>query len=306
MNRSRSWVGIALLAAVAPGCSNLVVHKVPLDERAEGRDHQQGFRYYLPRPYVAVHDKVLVSERRTLVVLNPSTDTVCFIEGERKGTEVALAKLPVADAGGKVRSVTPEEFARIREGLAAQAPVRPAAATDSTSGLQPDTNTLAVPAKDNIATAPAATLAGKIQIVYLPDMDEQYAVKSRNILAKTAFRLNFKDGFDLVHAGGDHDSTTVAVELLNTVQSAIQAAQTVGSAGIARQGRILKGGDGAKLSLNENLIWTLVETTSLKPGLYRLNKPWESQDGPRPVGCGLLAHLGLPTVVDVALVRPAE
>lgn len=308
MYRSIALGSLLLAVASATGCaSNLVVSKVALADREAGRDHQDGFRYYLPRPYIAVQDKVLVSERRSLVILNPTTEAVCFLDGDRKGQQVKLADLRVTDAGGAARPMTPDEIARLRGILKEPGGVQPVAfAQDGTGGLQPNVDSLAVPAKENITAGTAVTLDGKIQVLFLPDLDEQYAIKSRNILAKSAFRLNFKDGYDLTHAGGNHDSTTVALEVLNTVQTAIQAAQTVGSAGIKARAKALGGGggDGAKLVLDQKLVWTLVETTSIRPGLYRLNKPWEDDGGPQPTGCGLLAQLGLPLVCDVALVKP--
>ena len=45
----------------------------------------------------------------------------------------------------------------------------------------------------------------------------------------------------------------------------------------------------------------MVERVYIKPGVYRLNKPWEVK-GPgcdMPTGLGLLAKLGLPTASDV-------
>jgi hypothetical protein len=51
--------------------------------------------------------------------------------------------------------------------------------------------------------------------------------------------------------------------------------------------------------------FVLIESLYLKPGIYRLNKPWEN-DGVAPAsGCGLLAKMGLPTVVACEL-RPVS
>ena len=67
MSKSSLRIGLAAAVVVAvtgaTGCSNLVVKKVPLDKRIEGRDdHVKGFRYYLNRPYLAVNDKVFLGE----------------------------------------------------------------------------------------------------------------------------------------------------------------------------------------------------------------------------------------------------
>src|SRR5262249_49762163 len=98
-------------------------------------------------------------------------------------------------------------------------------------------------------------------------------------------------------------ATTVALEILKTVDSAIQAAQTVGEAAIKRRGAILKAqrGKGTAFEADRAVFLTLVETTSIKPGLYRLNKPWETGGDCTAVGSGLFAQLGLPTVVDLSL-----
>ena len=51
---------------------------------------------------------------------------------------------------------------------------------------------------------------------------------------------------------------------------------------------------------NDVNIYKLVQTTYIKPGLYRLNKPWETGQ-PLPTGCGFLAKLGLATITTVEL-----
>jgi hypothetical protein len=61
----RSITVAAALGSVAAGCfgcSNLVVKKVPVDDRIAGTDCQQGFRYYLNRPYLVVKKPILVCE----------------------------------------------------------------------------------------------------------------------------------------------------------------------------------------------------------------------------------------------------
>jgi hypothetical protein len=150
-------------------------------------------------------------------------------------------------------------------------------------------------------------------LIYLPDLDEQYVIKSHNALAKSNIGLAFKNGCELTQVEGDHDATTLAVSILQAIQSAIGTAQGVEQARIQQQARILQasptttGGLTAALDVaaakanGEQPILQLIERTWIKPGVYRLNKPWEVVNGSdvEPTGCGLLAKLGLPTVVDV-------
>ena len=90
-------------------------------------------------------------------------------------------------------------------------------------------------------------LTGDMAIVYLPDLDEQYAIKSCNIVAKSSIGLAFKNGSELVEVDGDHDSTTVAVSLLQQIQGAIGVAQSVEQARIQHNSKALGAGQtGAK------------------------------------------------------------
>jgi hypothetical protein len=159
----------------------------------------------------------------------------------------------------------------------------------------------------------SASLQGTMEVLYLPDLDEQYVIKSKNILAKSAFGLAFKNGCELTEVQGEHDATTLTLSILEQIQGAISTAQGVEQARIQQQGRILQARQASRGKLTgavdltevknqgKSPVWQLIERTWIKPGVYRLNKPWEIQDGPdvKPIGCGLLAKLGLPTVVDV-------
>ena len=51
-------------------------------------------------------------------------------------------------------------------------------------------------------------LEGKIQVVFLPDFEERYAVESKNCLTKNAYALNFRHGWELTDVSSEADSTT--------------------------------------------------------------------------------------------------
>lgn len=92
--RLRSWV--LLLALTLGGCANLNVHKVSLEDRHSGRDMKlDGFRYYLPRPYVIVAARIEVAK-------NYAVGTLKFakLEGEpipEPGKEEKLMIQPVIE-----------------------------------------------------------------------------------------------------------------------------------------------------------------------------------------------------------------
>jgi hypothetical protein len=321
------WLTLLLPGLLQAGCANLKVTKVPLDQRLACADDQiEGFRYYLSRPYVVITEAVVISETQTLINLDPGQCTLSFLEGPNQGQTVALDELRVLNSGsGGLEPLPPGELAALRKLLRARAEppaggVRQAAyqaAGDPTLGVAdattvpPDAETH-LPAENLLPTqqgAPPAgintsNLTGAIQIIYLPDLDEQYAIKSKNCLAKSAYGLAFRGGWELTHVGAEHDSTAVPLELLNFIDNAVNAAKSVAATALNPAGAGAAGTDGAaareakQFRRDPRKFYYLRVKTVLKPGVYRLNKPWEIDEAAcHGTGCGLLAKIGLPTVV---------
>jgi hypothetical protein len=303
-------LALPLSAMAGAGCANLEVKKIPVAERSAGADlHENGFRYYLTRPYVVVNAKVKVCEHQTAVVVGQGKPVeMIFLDGPRRGQTVALDRLTVTDPGsGAARAVTPEELSALRAAVSnqaggADANVVPVAAAAPAGGAPSNGSSPTVPTAPTAAKGQQYVPDSDIQIVFLPDLDEQYAIKSCNFVSKTAFNLSFGEGSTLDTVAANHDSTPVALELLRTVDSVIDAAKSL--AGSQSQSDTTGGTPkAAKLVLGDanNESYLLIETTYLKPGVYRLNKPWEKDCGPQATGCGLLAKMGLPTVTEVQL-----
>ncbi|WP_254508422.1 hypothetical protein [Anatilimnocola floriformis] len=160
---------------------------------------------------------------------------------------------------------------------------------------------------------PSVALSGDIEVIFLPDMDEQYAVHNRNFLAKSSYNLQFKEGWQLAAVNGEFDSTEVAIEVLNTIDSAIEAAKSVATARLPLRYPTppAPGGNADKTipladskAGREIVFLEALAVTYLRPGIYRVNKPWEMENG-KPDSPGLLAQMGLPTVTDYR-VKPAD
>jgi hypothetical protein len=160
-----------------------------------------------------------------------------------------------------------------------------------------DSAPLTIPAVTADPTPVAPPLEGDIQIIFLPDMDEQYAVHNCNFLSKSGYQLYFKDGWQLTNVSGEFDSTAVPLEILNFIDTAINSAKNVAIAGIDQQARILGGdvADRAPALAAGRTVYQVVTSTYLKPGVYRINKPWECRQDHPATGCGLLAMMGLAT-----------
>src|SRR5947208_14271631 len=91
-----AFLALTLLGALG-GCANLDVKKVPLAQRAAGCDHEQGFRYYLNRPYIVVKNPILICEMRSLVRVNQPPQDDPTMPGKPPGSGRMLpAQVPLA------------------------------------------------------------------------------------------------------------------------------------------------------------------------------------------------------------------
>lgn len=317
---TKSWrsieLAMLLLSFSLLGCSNLDVKKVPVQQRVAGTDDQQGFRYFLNRPYLVVKKPIPLYEKKTLVNL------------QDPALKDFLRRVAQRSADG-IESVQPKEIEKAIEALSLQNGIAlpqgggtgaaASAGEELTNGGARATAAAAESAGSldmpQIKDLPEDTkLEGDVQIIYLPDLDEQYVIKSKNWVAKSAFALAFKNGSELVEVNGEHDATTVTLALFKQIQEAIGVAQSVAQEQIkqaAKSGESGGGGSGgakARTAAEDAVrgndpVYQMVERVYIKPGVYRLNKPWEMEGAQCEVGTGLLAKMGLPTATDIQFNR---
>lgn len=286
-------IAILLSLLVSTGCTaRLAVRKV---DTCDDRDHTSGFRYYLSRPYIVVKQPILVSERIELLPDDPKKPKIAVPVAGGKVTEITIAELErlkhEALADPKIKQAA---YAQERE-----LPPPPAAPFDtvpSNVGKHLD-----IPADAPRQLSDKGSIKGNIDIIYLPDFEECYAVRCKNAMAKSAYKLNFRDGWELTDVSGEFNSTTLAIEVLNAIDNAITAAQDIETAEIDRQKEIADAAakspppSGAKnLDEAETLRFQEITRIYIKPGVYRINKPWEIEGGLQAQhGQGLLSSLGL-------------
>jgi hypothetical protein len=160
------------------------------------------------------------------------------------------------------------------------------------------------------ALAPAAEVTNLIQVVFLPDFEEQYAVKNTNVLAQAKYEYSFANGCTLAEAGGSYNATVVPVAILQTIQKAIGAAGELQKQALESL-PIPAPPQGPRAEVDPSKIYYVVRQTFIEPGVYRLQKSWEVQAAeaeghvePCRAG-GLLTEMGLP-VEECALVLTRE
>ena len=311
-NTNRRILGYVttILLIGGTGCSRLVVQKITPECRNTSRDYNtKGFRYYLARPYVIVKEPIVVSVNRRLEPV-----PYAYFENNDKTQKGAAC----SESDCKEPALTCQELVAIREllknpnttGSGTGGGGKDASGVKDTSGGGGSSDSVEFFDISSSEVVAASQLKGKIEIQFLPDLDEHYAVHHRNIAAIGSHKLIFKDGWQLVSVDGSFDSTTVAEELIKTIDMAIKASKgagtnptTSGSASSTEK----TGGSGSNsrediktLATNDkHVILSVITTKTIPPGVYRINKPWEVTDGSVCMGAGFLSHLGLEMISTV-------
>lgn len=292
--------GIILLLS---GCARMKVTKVSQgDLSGHSDDEVSGFRYYLSRPYVHVKKPIYVRQWTELYYASDNGEPISVpCSGEIRGwTETELQRDTGAMAAASV-----SEMETIRELLQ----TAESTATPGSPGPPETDGKVEEPSGSQNVTA----ISDEIEIVFLPDLDEQYAVHGQNCMSKQDYKLKFQDGWMLTGVGSNADSTPVAIEILNVVNTAIESARNVGMVRADKTAKlspptVTAGLENVEARGGENsssvILYERISRSYIRPGLYRINKPWET-NGEMAAGCGLIAQLGLPVTTECVVERPA-
>jgi hypothetical protein len=311
------------MCAVLAGCTEMQVRKITASSRACGSDANiKGMRYYLSRPYVLVNRPILITERRQLFVAHPDGSPITTEDGALPPKTAPGLSYDNKSGSGTAGIPSTAEQADNPINRGADLTTIDPGSTSTKPGADGSTIVSAVSRGVGSAGIPIAPqlppeapandhklpdLAGDIQIVFLPDLDEQYAVHGCNTFSKQAYGLRFEEGWKLTGVNVEQDATPVPLEFLNLISKAIQSARNVAETAV--NPKFTSSGSGALPGFTDQstpglvgrdptanlVLYERVTRTYLQPGLYRLTKPWEMDAAPA-VGTGLLAQLGLPTI----------
>jgi hypothetical protein len=137
-----------------------------------------------------------------------------------------------------------------------------------------------------------------LQVVMLPDFEEQMAIKDCNAAAYSTYSLRFKDGWQLTTVNGSWDATAVPVNILKVISSAISAAADVRAQELAQR---------PTPGTQEFTTNTVTRSSAIvrgvrmrryiiQPGIYKLLKQSERQFDAQlsPSADGLFTNLGIP------------
>jgi hypothetical protein len=315
--------------------SGLEVSKVPLHQRLNNSDHcVEGFRYYLTRPYVTVNRRLEVARSFELCAIDNSgryknelgqevegvlrsldseTMRLFKLNGEALSPEAvsfvgnAKARATIQASSRKPIVADDEELKNEVKKIAQLATL----INGKIENIIQESDGDETPAVASTATVPekievkviqetkssgGGAIPSAIQVVYLPDFEEQMAIKHKNRLSSSKFSLDFNNGSQLSTVAGSFNSAEVPIKIAQTISTAIESAAAIASSALTTL-PIVPEGAFAKNLAGKNLA-IISTTTFIEPGMYRLQKQSEMQHSPT-AGQSYLTELGLAPSADV-------
>jgi hypothetical protein len=300
MSVSRAVLALNLvLSSVA--CAKLEYVKIPTptqhdtwnDEKQKEADKMEGVRYYLPRPFVHLKQSVPVAQRMALVSF--------LYDPDKKRYQVQYPD----DAPSWLKKVTPSQIS-ITQALAVvmateKGAIEQAGEPGESGGektpsrAEPPPSTLSAKTGFINDSDPITHLSDILDVVYLPDFEEQYAIQVKSGLGKVDIETRLRNGWAAEVFSQKVDNSNLVPYVIRQVEKASDAAAKVastwwpvitgvGAPAVALTSKLTSGAEqqagevealDAKTFLGELLIFKVAEVRVAQPGLYPILKPRE-------------------------------
>lgn len=308
MKRIHHILLIATASSLLWGCSTVTVLKLDPRSGKPAEGAAEGLRYYMPRPYVSVHEPFIVASEVYLAAgeMSPDSRHVLLTEVPQGLNDLVNQKLIRGDQRmGALRidasqisaaPLAPEgrpHSATIDQKDDAPPSAAPAASAASSPVLRPGMGHFKA-VNDNSAYA-VTPLPRYFNIVWLPDFDEQYAVKVSQGLGSSGVLLGLGQGWSLQSLDATVDNSALAKPLLDFYAGTIGALQKVATAKIEAPLALLSGGSPHSAAVKPGksaqtyaggtpVTLKVTKVRIAAPGLYPILKPAELASAAAQVG----------------------
>lgn len=245
---------------ILSGCARVDVQKVPTitqyvhwtDDMQKKADRIKGIRFYLPRPFINVFEsfpirtdiyiaKGKVSPDGKYVIIREvraESGLSSYIAGVQEGTQIVNRDIQDIDKEAakeiiKAQASIEEDAAKaakttVPTGVAGIAPPTPSAAPEA----QPRTGMSGRQVTNDNSAFAYQPLRGNFDIVYLPDFEEQYAVRDLAGLGNTEFALNLGQGWSLQGLNSLADNSALNQRIFDLIDTSIRMAKAAAQAAI--------------------------------------------------------------------------
>ena len=260
----------------------------------------KGVRYYLPRPFLHLKQPIPVAQRVAFISFTLNEKEGAYILDRPKGYETTWPTW--------LKRVVPDKLSLSQALAATTAKTRAKAAVQQAG--EPNVPTTAKPTEPPPSTMKATTgfinqtdpvtkLSDKMDIVYLPDFEEQYVIRVDPGLGKADVETRLRNGWAAEIFSQDLDNSQVIPYVIRQVEKASEAAAGIATtwmplaaglppgtlpagisdleaaemqAGAVREDVAM---NIAKNVLGRVLLFKIAEVRIAQPGIYPILKPRE-------------------------------
>lgn len=287
--------GLAASAAI-PGCASVSVRRVK-DDEVKGPN---GVRFYRPRPYVVVHEPFVIGSKAYLVggqvtpdgkyinINNVADDLAGHFKadlGYARSTRIEMSRVDVLGTASRPGDA-------IRGGAQGDTPPAPPSEPPpkpepkpEPGGSQPSpTGQLDLKVVNHNDAFAVQPLRRYIDLVYLPDFDEDYVVEVKERFGSASADMHLGQGWSLQGMEAKIDNSAVTGPILELMRDSLKLLSQLSKAAAGRLEGVIAGaaqGEGETPDATTRLVGgtnVTVKVTVVRlaaPGLYPILKPKE-------------------------------
>ena len=268
MERAKFFL-IPLAVCLFFGCARIDYVKVPTptqydgwtDENQRKADSMKGVRYYLPRPFLHLKQSIPVSQRVAFITFQFSESEGSYILEMPKNPptwllRVAPRKISIGQAlAATIAKTKPkitgeQQTGEVGEKKAEKEEPRPEAFKETPpSELKAQTGFIN-------QSDPVTRLSDKMDVVYLPDFEEQYIIQAHTGLGKAEIETRLRNGWAAEVFSQDLDNSQIIPYVIRQVERASEAATGIVTDWMPLAAGLPPGTSPA----------TLIELAGIKPG----------------------------------------
>jgi hypothetical protein len=318
----RYAIGAIGVSCLVSACAGLDYLKVPTptqysnwtDNDQKTADAMKGVRYYLPRPFLHLKQSTPVAQRTALVsfrydnaqkayVLEVPQDNPTWVR-KIAPTKISITQALAATMAGKPLATSKnggEQVQSTKAGAGEDGKSDESAKGDSAQKTGPDTSPPASPPPSDLHartgfindTDPITRLGDRMDVVYLPDFEEQFVIKQKFGLGKADIETRLRNGWAAEVFAQKVDNSNLIPYVVDQLTKTSDAAAGIFTTWLPvasglppgakppslPQLQSSKAGEpdqqAAKNFLGDILIFKLAEVKIAQPGLYPILKPRE-------------------------------
>ena len=335
MNNIKNILLLSSTFFLVNACASITVRKVPSHENAflqtseekkaafQEAEKMEGVRYYLPRPYIAVKQPFPVGgqdfyitgrvEKGELLSLDPTQlpeEIKSYFILSGASALIPLSSVRVSGVKQQANTSAAEKPAENKTAETSENKKEEQVPSNQENSKEKDSQKASI--KSNIITggdpqsSPLLEVSNYLNVVYLPDFTEQYAIQVNSGLGAVSLDVGLENGWMLERTNLTIDNSALGAFLFKNTEKFIDIGVDIAKAATSKWFPTNEKADPSDSSppdssgtpktqsavVGQEVILRIRYVLEAQPGLYPILKPWEKVSAtPSDTGDNTYVHL---------------